>query len=56
MNQLFKEYLDKFVVVYLDDIVVYNQTLKEHVQHLRIIFKVLKENTLLVKREKCYFA
>ncbi|KAJ8511859.1 hypothetical protein OPV22_002293 [Ensete ventricosum] len=52
MNQLFKEYLDKFVVVYLDDIVVYSQTLDEHVGHLRTIFKVLRENTLFVKREK----
>ena len=55
MNQLFKEYLDKFVVVYLDDIVIYNQMLKEHVKHRRTIFKILKENTLFVKREKCYF-
>ncbi|XP_064941101.1 uncharacterized mitochondrial protein AtMg00860-like [Musa acuminata AAA Group] len=56
MNQLFKEYLDKFVVVYLDDIIVYSQTLEVHVKHLRTIFKVLRENTLFVKREKCYFA
>ncbi|KAJ8499636.1 hypothetical protein OPV22_010188 [Ensete ventricosum] len=56
MNQLFKKYLDKFVVVYLDDIVVYSQTLEEHVRHLRTIFKVLRENTLFVKREKCDFA
>ena len=48
--------MDKFVVVYLDDIVVYSQTLEEHVKHLRTIFKVLRENTLFVKREKCYFA
>ena len=56
MNQLFKEYLDKFVVIYLDDIVVYSQTLEEHVNYLQTIFKVLRENTLFVKREKCYFA
>ena len=55
MNQLFKEYLDKFVAVYLDDIVIYSQTLEEHIKHLRTIFKVLRENTLFVKREKCYF-
>ncbi|KAJ8471219.1 hypothetical protein OPV22_025562 [Ensete ventricosum] len=44
------------MVVYLDDIVIYSQTLEEHVRHLRTIFKVLRENTLFVKREKCYFA
>ncbi|CAL9084794.1 unnamed protein product, partial [Musa textilis] len=55
MNQLFKESLDKFMVVYLDDIVVYNRTLEEHIEHLRIIFKVLRKNTLFMKREKCYF-
>ena len=40
MNQLFHEYLDKFVVVYLDDLVVYSKMLKEHIQHLKTIFKV----------------
>ena len=56
MNQLFHDYLDKFMVVYLDDIVVYSRTLEEHVEHLRIILKVLQENSLYVKKEKCYFA
>ncbi|XP_072976982.1 uncharacterized mitochondrial protein AtMg00860-like [Typha angustifolia] len=56
MNQLFHEYLDKFVVVYLDDIVVYSKTLEEHIQHLKAIFKVLREHSLFVKKEKCYFA
>ena len=56
MNQLFKGYLDKFVVIYLDDIVIYSQTLEEYVEHLRTIFKILRENTLFMKREKCYFA
>ncbi|XP_065050258.1 uncharacterized mitochondrial protein AtMg00860-like [Musa acuminata AAA Group] len=49
------EYLNKFMVVYLDNIVVYSQMLEEHVEHLRTIFKVLRENTLFMKREKCYF-
>nr|CAD1829916.1 unnamed protein product [Ananas comosus var. bracteatus] len=56
MNKLFHPYLDRFVVVYLDDIVVYSNTLEEHVEHLRTIFQVLRENQLYVKREKCSFA
>eukprot|EP00257_Ricinus_communis_P017580 XP_015576051.1 uncharacterized protein K02A2.6-like [Ricinus communis] len=56
MNRVFQPFLDKFVVVYLDDIVVYSKTLKEHIQHLRQVFHILKENELYVKKEKCEFA
>lgn len=56
MNQLFKEHLDKFVIVYLENIVVYNQMLEEYVKHIQTIFIILRENTLFVQREKCYFA
>lgn len=56
MNKIFHPYLDSFVVVYLDDIVVYSNTLEEHKQHLREVFKVLQENELYIKKEKCSFA
>lgn len=56
INKLFHPYLDKFVVVYLDDIVVYSQTLEEHAEHLRKVFQVLRENELYIKMEKCSFA
>ncbi|KAJ4978086.1 hypothetical protein NE237_008866 [Protea cynaroides] len=56
MNKLFHPYLDRFVVIYLDDIVIYSHTLEEHVEHLKIVFKVLKHNQLYVKKEKCAFA
>ncbi|KAL9250909.1 Retrovirus-related Pol polyprotein from transposon 17.6-like protein [Drosera capensis] len=56
MNNIFHPYLDKFVVVYLDDIVVYSATLEEHARHLRMVFEVLERNQLYVKKEKCSFA
>jgi hypothetical protein len=48
--------MKKFVVVYLDDIVVYSQTLKEHLPHLRTVFERLRENEFFVKLEKFSFA
>ncbi|KAE8690692.1 cytochrome P450 78A7-like [Hibiscus syriacus] len=56
MNKLFQPYLDQFMVVYLDDIVVYSNSIREHVDHLKIVFKILRENELYVKKEKCTFA
>ena len=45
-----------FVVVYLDDIVIYSQPLREHEKHLSLVFQKLRENKLFVKKEKCEFA
>ncbi|GJS50693.1 putative nucleotidyltransferase, ribonuclease H [Tanacetum coccineum] len=55
MNKLFHPFLDKFVVVYLDDIVVYSHTLEEHVFYLKQVFQVLRDNELYMKLEKCSF-
>lgn len=55
MNQHFKEHLDKSMVVYLDDIMVCNMMLEEHIRHLCIIFEILQKNNLNIKMEKCYF-
>ena len=44
------------MVAYLDDIVIYSNSMEEHVEHLRTVFRVLRENELFVKREKCTFA
>ena len=56
MNRLFHSYLDQFVVIYLDDIVVYSNNMEDHVEHLYKVFEVLRDNELYVKREKCSFA
>ena len=55
MNDVLFNYLDAFVVVYLNDIVVYNQTLSEHEMHLKKVFQRLKEHKLYVKPKKCEF-
>ena len=56
MNDVLFENIDAFVVVYLDDIVVYSQSLQEHEKHLSLVFQRLRENRLFVKKEKCEFA
>ncbi|KAH9678960.1 Endonuclease [Citrus sinensis] len=55
MNKVLQLFLDRFVVVYLDDIVVYSTTLEEHAQHLRQVLQVLRDNELFLKLEKCSF-
>ncbi|KAK5774336.1 hypothetical protein PVK06_042191 [Gossypium arboreum] len=55
MNEVLQPFLDRFMVVYLDDIVVYSKTLEEHVGHLGEVFQTLRENELYVKKEKCSF-
>ena len=56
MNQVFHDFLDKFVVVYIDDIVIYSANLEEHLEHLKLMFARLREHQLYVKQEKCEFA
>lgn len=56
MNHVFYDYLDKFIAVYLDDIVIYKKTMEEHLEHLKLVFEKLEEHHLFVKKEKCAFA
>jgi hypothetical protein len=55
MNDIFREWLDDFVVVYIDDILIYSSSLEEHAEHLRKVFQRLRENKLYAKLEKCEF-
>ena len=55
MNSIFMEYLDKFVVVYLDDILIYSKNEEEHAEHLRLVLMKLREHRLYAKFSKCEF-
>jgi hypothetical protein len=55
MNKVFMEYLDKFVVVFIDDILVYSRSKEEHKEHLRLALQKLRENRLNAKLSKCEF-
>jgi hypothetical protein len=56
MNDVFYDYINRFVVVYLDDILVYSESLVDRICHLRQMLSRLRENSLFVKKEKCEFA
>nr|AAX92790.1 retrotransposon protein, putative, Ty3-gypsy sub-class [Oryza sativa Japonica Group] len=55
MNKVFMEFLDKFVVVFIDDILIYSKSEEEHEQHLRLVLEKLKEHQLYANFSKCDF-
>ena len=55
MNRVFQPYLDKFVIVFIDDILVYSRSEKDHAEHLRITLQTLREKQLYAKFSKCEF-
>ncbi|GMJ03684.1 hypothetical protein HRI_004037600 [Hibiscus trionum] len=55
MNMIFHQYLDQFVVVFIDDILVYSRTKEDHGRHLRLVLQTLLDNQLYVKLSKCEF-
>jgi hypothetical protein len=55
MNKVFMEYLDKFVVVFIDDILIFSKTEEEHERHLRLVLKKLRSIQLYAKFSKCEF-
>jgi hypothetical protein len=55
MNRVFYDYLDQFTVVFIDDMLIYSRTSKEHKEHLRKVLERLRNEKLYVKLEKCEF-
>nr|GEV63160.1 hypothetical protein [Tanacetum cinerariifolium] len=55
MNCVFHEYLDKFAIVFIDDILVYSKTREEHEDHLRIVLEILRQKKLYTNFSKCDF-
>jgi hypothetical protein len=55
MNDIFREHLDDFVVIYLDDILIFSKNEEEHEKHVRLVLEKLRERGLYAKLEKCLF-
>jgi hypothetical protein len=55
MNKVFMEYLDKFVMVFIDGILVYLRSEEEHEGHLRLVLQKLRDHKLYAKLSKCEF-
>ena len=55
VNDIFSTYLEVFVVVYLDDILVYSADLESHIKHVKTVLELLRQNHLYAKASKCLF-
>eukprot|EP00253_Pinus_taeda_P033766 PITA_33766 len=55
MNEMLKEYIGKFVIVYLDDILIFSKTREEHLRHVHKVLEKLQQNKLLINLKKCTF-
>ena len=55
MHRVFQPYLDRFVVVFVDDILIYSKSEDEHEGHLRVVLQTLRDHPLYVKFSKCEF-
>ena len=55
MNRVFRPYVDQFVVVFIEDILVYSKDAQEHEQHMKIVLQTLREKKLYAKLSKCVF-
>ena len=55
MNHVLEPYINKFVIVYLDDICIYSKTPEQHIEHLRLVLQKLREHQLFIKMPKCFW-
>jgi hypothetical protein len=55
MNKVFMEYLDRFIVVFIDNILIFSKTEEEHEKHLRMVLEKFRSNQLYTKFSKCEF-
>ncbi|XP_054824776.1 uncharacterized protein LOC129322491 [Prosopis cineraria] len=55
MNRIFRPYLDHFVIVFIDDILIYSEDEEQHAKHLRIVLQILKDNKFYTKLSNCVF-
>ena len=55
MNRVFNQYLDLFVIVFIDDILIYSRSEEEHASHLKLVLQTLKDCQLFAKFSKCRF-
>ena len=55
MNRVFHPYIDSFMIVFIDDILVYSKTREEHEEHLRIVLQTVKDRKFYAKLSKCEF-
>ena len=55
MNRIFRPYLDKFIVVFIDDILIYSRIREEDEEHLKVVLGILREKKLYIRLSKCEF-
>jgi len=56
INQVLRKYLEKFILVYLDDIIIYFKMFEKYKEHVRLVFEALRAASLMMKPKKCKFA